>query len=58
MIRFFAAANRAFVQLTGSNADIHAAVTLHDLARGEVCPKMNIACSDVCHRGTRVTVSV
>ena len=47
MIRFFAAANRAFVQLTGSNADIYAAVTLHDLARGEVCPKMNIACSDV-----------
>lgn len=57
MIRFFTAASRAFVQLMGSNADIYATIKLHDLARGEVCPNVNISCSDVCHRGTRVTVS-
>ena len=57
MIRFFADSNRMSMQSAGSNADVYATVKLHDIARGEVCPKMNIACSDVCHRGTRVTVS-
>lgn len=57
MIRFFADSNRASKQSAGFYAGIYATVKLYDIAGGEVCPKMNITCSDVCHRGTRVTVS-